>query len=299
MAFWSKRQTEHVISPQPQTPTESVPAESVNPLAKIDKIIAIASGKGGVGKSTVAVNLAKALEQKGARVGLLDADVMGPSVPIMLKLPTPTRMNGKLVVPPQHGNTKVMSSAMFAPQGRANIMRGPMAGNFVRQLLLQVDWGELDYLIIDYPPGTGDIQLSLSQTSPMTAAILVSTPQDIALADVGKAAQMFETLKLPVLGVVETMSWFVCDQCEKRHFIFKQGGAETFAKRLGIPLLGQIPLDPALTECSDSGEPIVTRMGNSPSAQAFYEAADKILGELSVLQEQKHDGLLSFSLTWQ
>lgn len=298
MAFCSKND-KPVQTGVEQAPAPLTKTEAVNPLAKVKNIIAVASGKGGVGKSTVAVNLAKTLEYKGFRVGILDADILGPSVPIMLKLPIPIRMNGQLVVPPQHQGTKVVSAAMFAPPGRANIMRGPMAGNFVRQLLLQVDWGDLDYLIIDYPPGTGDIQLSLSQACPMTAAILVSTPQNVALADVEKAAQMFETLKLPILGIVETMSWFVCDECEKKHFIFKQGGGESFARKHGLPLLGHIPLDPSLTEASDSGEPILNRAEHSASARAFLETTDRILGELSALHTQKNDGLLSFSLTWQ
>jgi ATP-binding protein involved in chromosome partitioning len=302
MAFWSKKEKREEPKPLKSVPpTEKVSAPKKpqeNTLGRIKHILAVAAGKGGVGKSTVSVNLAQALKSRGFKVGLLDADIHGPSVPIMMKLATPTEMNGELVVPPLSDGIKVISPAMFSSQ-IAHIMRGPMAGNFIRQLLLQADWGELDFLIIDYPPGTGDIQLTLSQVCNISAAIIVSTPQDVALADVRKANHMFETLKVPVLGVVETMSWFICDQCEKKHFIFKKDGAKFFAQTIGAPLLGQIPLDPGITECGDSGQSVVSRFPDSASGRAFFDATDAVIQELSHLRKLSQDGLLSFSLKWQ
>ncbi len=308
MGFWSNKakNEKNVEVPVTKTPaaapanTDKLTASpvSTNAIAGIKKIIAIASGKGGVGKSTVAVNLAKALEMRGNRVGLLDADIHGPSLPLMLSTTNPTEMNDKLLVPPISENMKVISSAMFSSQG-AHIMRGPMAANFIRQLLTQVDWGDLDFLIIDYPPGTGDIQLTLSQVCNITAAVIVSSPQDIALTDVRKACQMFETLKVPILGVIETMSWFQCDQCDKKHFIFKKDGGRQLAQQLGVPLLAQIPLDPAITEHGDSGKSFVSQVTKSPAALAFSQAADSSLAELKILQEQTQNGLVSFSLKWQ
>lgn len=303
MAFWSKKNKEKEEAPVPvkatEPPTGDLPKKSQeNTLGRIKHILAVAAGKGGVGKSTVSVNLAQALQSKGFKVGILDADIHGPSVPIMLSVQTPTEMRDSLVVPPISNGIKVISPAMFSSQ-IAHIMRGPMAGNFIRQLLLQADWGDLDFLIIDYPPGTGDIQLTLSQVCNITAAIIVSTPQDVALADVRKANHMFETLKVPVLGVIETMSWFVCDQCDKKHFIFKKDGAKSFSQTIGVPLLGQIPLDPQITECGDSGQSIVGKYPESNSANAFLEATDSVIHELSHLRRLSQDGLLSFSLKWQ
>ncbi len=216
----------------------------------------------------------------------------------MLSLPAPSAMQGNLIVPPEVDGIKVISPAMFSSQ-MAHIMRGPMAGNFIRQLLMQSDWGDLDVLIIDYPPGTGDIQLTLSQVCNITAAVLVSTPQEVALADVRKASHMFETLKVPILGIIETMSWFRCDQCDKQHFIFKKDGAKTFADQMGLPLLAQIPLDAAITECGDSGKTLVSTFPDSIAARAFFSAAQATLQELAFLRQQTQEGLLSFSLKWQ
>ena len=314
MAFWSKKkEIENVIPNSPVIPSESrdrlqsatvTPIENQqkksqeNTLGRVKHILAVAAGKGGVGKSTVSVNLASALQSKGFKVGILDADIHGPSVPIMLSVENPTEMRDELIIPPLSNGIKVISPAMFSSQ-IAHIMRGPMAGNFIRQLLMQADWGELDFLIIDYPPGTGDIQLTLSQVCNITAAIIVSTPQDVALADVRKASNMFETMKVPVLGVIETMSWFACDQCEKKHFIFKKDGAKTFAQHIGSPLLAQIPLDPRITECGDSGQSIVSKYPDSAPAKAFFEATDSVLHELTHLRRVSQEGLLSFSLKWQ
>ncbi len=302
MGFWSKKQVVKKEEPEPlKAMTKEKPAPpktQVNTLGNIKYILAVAAGKGGVGKSTISVNLAQALQTKGFKVGLLDADIHGPSVPTMLSVGNPTEMREELVVPPMKDGIKIMSPAMFSSQS-AHIMRGPMAGNFIRQLLLQADWGELDFLIIDYPPGTGDIQLTLSQTCNLTAAIIVSTPQDLALSDVRKAVQMFETLKVPVLGVVETMSYFLCDGCEKKHYIFKKDGAKNFALNIGVPLLGEIPLDARLTECGDSGESLVSKYPDSIPGKSFFAISNSIVHELSHLKKLSQEGLLSFSLNWQ
>ncbi len=304
--FWSKKESK-TEAPKAATPpmTNSVPTEkasqaptTTNTLGRVKNILAVAAGKGGVGKSTVSVNLAQALQRGGLRVGILDADIHGPSVPIMLSVAAPTEMNGNLIVPPQVDGIKVISPAMFSSQ-IAHIMRGPMAGNFIRQMLTQTDWGELDFLIIDYPPGTGDIQLTLSQVTNITAAILVSTPQDIALADVRKAAHMFETLKVPILGLIETMSWFTCDQCDKKHYIFKNGGAKNFAEQIGVPFLAHIPLDPKITECGDSGKTVVSTFPQSEVTKAFVQAAQTTIEELAHIRQQSQNGLMSFSLKWQ
>lgn len=300
MAFWSRTEKkEEALAnvPKPETKTEPKKIQE-NSLGRIKHILAVAAGKGGVGKSTVSVNLAQSLQVKGFKVGILDADIHGPSVPIMLNVEKPTQMRDDFVVPTQHNGIKIISPALFSSQN-AHIMRGPMAGNFIRQLLMQADWGDLDFLIIDYPPGTGDIQLTLSQSCKISAAVIVSTPQDVALADVRKAKHMFETLKVPVLGVVETMSWFLCDGCEKKHYIFKKDGAKSFAEETGLPLLGQIPLDPKITECGDSGQSIVSKHPDSPITRAFSEASDTLLKELSLLEKGDAAGLLSFSLKWQ
>jgi len=301
MGFWSKK--EKIEEPKPIThtspPEASLPKKTQeNAFGRVKNIIAVAAGKGGVGKSTVSVNLAQALQMRGLKVGILDADIHGPSVPIMLPVEKPTEMRGDFVVPSTNNGIKVVSPALFSSQ-TAHIMRGPMAGNFIRQLLMQVDWGDLDFLIIDYPPGTGDIQLTLSQSCNITAAVIVSTPQDVALADVKKASHMFETLKVPVLGVVETMSWFACDGCEKKHFIFKKDGAKSFAQAIGVPLLGQIPLDPRITECGDTGRSVLNVFPESQAAQAFFEIAGSFVNELTYLKRLSQEGLTSFSLKWQ
>ena len=271
-------------------------AEVQAALGQVANIIAVASGKGGVGKSTTTVNLALALAQAGSKVGILDADIHGPSIPMMTGVAQPTEQEGKMVVPPMAYGMKIISVEMFTPDGKANIMRGPMTSQIVKQFLTQIAWGELDYLLIDYPPGTGDIQLSLSQIAPLSGAVIVTTPQDVALLDARKAVTMFNTTKVPILGVVETMSYFVCDGCDKQHAIFKEGGGEKVALEHGVPLLSKIPLLPSVAEASDSGKPAV--LSDTPAAKAYKEAASTLASQLSIIN-MNAAGLTEFSLDWQ
>ncbi|MCK5800294.1 MAG: Mrp/NBP35 family ATP-binding protein [Deltaproteobacteria bacterium] len=269
-------------------------------LPNVKNVIAIASGKGGVAKSTTAVNIAVALRQAGASVGLLDADIYGPSIPTMIEMEVePVGTSDERLIPAEGLGVKIISMGYFLPPGQAAILRGPMVSGYISQFLTSVEWGELDYLIIDYPPGTGDVQLTLSQDAAVTAAVLCTTPQDIALVDVVKAVKAFETTKVPVLGVVETMSYFICDQCDKRHAIFGSGGGERVAKEAGVPLLGQIPIDPRVVHSGDNGRPIILEEPDSPVAKAYREIAGQIAAKISTLN-MAHDGSIEgFSLEWK
>jgi ATP-binding protein involved in chromosome partitioning len=268
-------------------------------LAGVKNIIAVASGKGGVAKSTTAVNLAYALAKTGSKVGLLDADVYGPSIPRMVKFTKPASQEGATVVPPEAEGIKVISVAMFSEGAKATILRGPMAGGVVKQFLTQVEWGELDYLIIDYPPGTGDIQLTISQTASLSGAVIVTTPQEVSLIDVRKAVDMFKTLKVPVLGVVETMSYFICDGCDKKHHIFRQGGGERLARDYGVALLGSVPIDPAVAIGGDEGRPHVLTAPESIASKTYTGIAGALARQVSILNAQNDGALTSFSLTWK
>jgi ATP-binding protein involved in chromosome partitioning len=268
-------------------------------LGQVKNIIAVASGKGGVGKSTTAVNLAYALAAKGSKVGLMDADVYGPSVPHMTRPDAPMHSNSSLINPPLAGGVKIMSIGLFAGGEKATILRGPMVSGVIKQFLTQVNWGDLDYLIIDYPPGTGDIQLTLSQTAPITGAVVVTTPQDVALIDVRKAIAMFDTMKVPVVGVVETMSYFVCDSCDKKHNIFREGGGARVAKEFGVNFLGQIPLEPVVAAASDKGTPAVLSHPTSLAAQSFMDIAGSVAAQVSIIHEAYKDALNHFTLIWE
>ncbi|SMF66173.1 Mrp/NBP35 family ATP-binding protein [Pseudobacteriovorax antillogorgiicola] len=284
-----------------QTPKrrDTIPDLVKEALGGVKSIIAVASGKGGVGKSTSTVNLAYGLAQAGSKVGILDADIYGPSMMQMTKVGKPEETRGQLIVPPQFGGVKIISVGMFTEAKQAQMLRGPMVAQIIRQFLTQIDWGELDYLLIDYPPGTGDIQLTLSQIAPITGAVVVTTPQEVALIDVRKAISMFDTLKVPVLGVVETMSYFICDGCEKKHYIFREGGGRRVAKEHGLPMIGEIPIEPKVAADSDDGKPLVISSPDSIAAKAYLDAAGQVAAQQSIVSSQSEGALSHFKLEWE
>jgi ATP-binding protein involved in chromosome partitioning len=256
---------------------------SLKPLPGVSNVVAVASGKGGVGKSTVAVNLALAWAAAGARVGILDADIYGPSQPMMLGLEgqRPTAPDGKHLKPLEAHGLKAMSIGFLVDAAQALVWRGPMVTQALTQLLGDTAWGELDYLVVDMPPGTGDIQLTLSQRVPVAGAIIVTTPQDIALADARKGMAMFEKVSVPVLGVVENMSLHVCTQCGHVEHIFGAGGGRSMAKEYQVQLLAELPLDASIRQEADGGRPSVIAAPASPRALAFIEMARHAAGALS------------------
>jgi ATP-binding protein involved in chromosome partitioning len=260
------------------------PAVKEDPaIPGVKHVVLVGAGKGGVGKSTCAVNLALALKRSGASAGLLDADFYGPSIPLMLGLdgrPSPTE-DGKGIVPLEKLGIKAMSIGLFIDSNQAMIWRGPMLHGALVQMLREVTWGELDYLIVDLPPGTGDVPLSVSQTIKASGAVLVTTPQDVSLADVKKAKLMFDKVRIPVLGLVENMSNFICPHCQTATPIFATGGGRRAAEQMGIPFLGEIPLDLAVRVGGDEGKPIVSEHPESPQAEAFMTMARNIAGQVS------------------
>jgi ATP-binding protein involved in chromosome partitioning len=257
-------------------------------LPGIKHIVAVASGKGGVGKSTTAVNLALALHANGLKVGLLDADVYGPSQPRMMGIKgKPTSKDGKVMEPMANHGIKVMSMGFLIDEETPMIWRGPMVMSAITQLLRDVAWGDLDILVCDLPPGTGDTQLTMSQNVPLSGAIIVSTPQDIALLDAKKGLNMFRKVDVPVLGIIENMSYFACPNCGHRSEIFAHGGARREAERFGVDFLGEIPLDIAIRETSDGGDPIVVSQPKSPHAAAYRDIAQKIWAKLSGVQQRQ------------
>ena len=246
-------------------------------LLGIDSVVAVASGKGGVGKSTTAVNLALAMAADGKRVGLLDADIYGPSIPRMLGITDqPEQTASGMIAPLENHGIKCMSIGFLIEEETAMIWRGPMATGALEQLIKDVAWGELDCLVIDLPPGTGDIHLTLAQRVPLSGAVIVSTPQDIALADARKGLNMFEKVDIPVFGLIENMSYFSCPHCGERTDIFSHGGARKEAETMGMDFLGEIPLDIVIRETSDSGQPIVVSDPESPHSKAYLEIAEKV-----------------------
>lgn len=251
-----------------------------NLVPGVKHVIAVSSGKGGVGKSTVSVNLAVAMGLQGAKVGLLDADIYGPNIPMMMGIEkTPEQQNGKITPAESHG-IKLISMGFFVPEDQAVVWRGPMVHTAIQQLFRDVLWGELDYLLIDLPPGTGDAQLTLSQLVPLAGAITVTTPQEVALHDVRKGMMMFQKVNVPLLGIVENMSYFVCGHCGERTEIFAHGGGERAAEKLGVPFLGRVPIDPAIREGGDTGRPLVVAHPESPQAKAFHDIAAQVMTRL-------------------
>ncbi len=254
-------------------------------LPGVKNVIAVAAGKGGVGKSTVATNLALALRQWGATVGLLDADVYGPSIPTMLGEPdVPAgQKTGNRITPAIHWGIRVMSVGFFVEREGAVVWRGPMVHKLLQQFLEDVDWGEVDYLVMDLPPGTGDAQLSLSQLIPITGAVMVTTPQEVALADVVKAVSMFKKVEVPILGIVENMSYYVCPACGHHDEIFSRGGGRRLAESLGAPFLGEVPIDAKVRHGGDAGRPVVVGAPESEHAKIFMEIAAKVATRVAAL----------------
>ena len=249
----------------------------------IRNILAVGAGKGGVGKSTTAVNLAVALRQTGARVGLMDTDVYGPNIPQMLGIHEPPEVSeDKKMIPPEAHGIKVISMGMLVPPDQPVIWRGPMLHGAVQQFMRDVMWGELDYLVVDLPPGTGDVSLSMAQSVPVAGAIVVTTPQGVSVSDVRKAVGMFRQLNIPVLGVMENMSYFICGHCQERTEIFGHGGGAAMAQDMGIPFLGEVPIDTRVRAGGDTGKPIVSEAPDSPAARAFVEVAGKVAAQVSI-----------------
>ena len=248
----------------------------------VRNIVAVSSGKGGVGKSTVAVNIAVSLALNGARIGLMDADVYGPNVPLMLGASAQPQVDGNKLIPVEAHGVRMMSMALLQPGDKPMIVRGPILHGLVRQFLTDVIWGELDYLIVDMPPGTGDVQLSLAQLVPVQGAVLVTTPQEVALADVRRAFRMFETVNVPVIGVVENMSYFIAPDTGARYNIFGEGGGERLANQYDIPFLGSVPLGMEVREGGDKGVPVVVGHPDSPQARAFRSVAEEVARQVSI-----------------
>ena len=262
-------------------------------MATVKNIIGVASGKGGVGKSTVALNLALALSQTGAKVGLLDADVYGPSIPLMLGMDKANmEVHDNKLQPAESNGIKVVSFGFFAEQEhQAAIYRGPIISGILKQFLVDTNWSDLDYLIVDLPPGTGDIPLTLAQTIPITGILVVTTPQEVASNVAVKAIGMFNKLNVPIIGVVENMSSFICPNCSEKHSIFGEGGAKKISEKYNIPFVGEIPLNPVIMEGSDKGKPVMITAPESPSAEAFRISAKNVAAQCSILAAKLQEEL--------
>ncbi|AAV95082.1 Mrp/NBP35 family ATP-binding protein [Ruegeria pomeroyi] len=267
-------------APPELKPRAKAAPQGPQPVAGVDRIVAVASGKGGVGKSTVSANLACALAAEGRRVGLLDADVYGPSQPRMLGVSgRPASPDGKTILPLRNHGVTMMSMGLMTNEGQAVVWRGPMLMGALQQMMNQVQWGGLDVLIVDLPPGTGDVQLTLSQKFAVDGAIIVSTPQDVALIDARKGIDMFRQLKTPILGMIENMSTHICSNCGHEEHVFGHGGVAAEAEKLGVPLLGEIPLHLDIRVAADGGAPIVVSKPDSPQAEAFRRIARDLIAK--------------------
>lgn len=271
------RESQRAAAPRPG----ASPTGTARAVPGIESVIAVASGKGGVGKSTTAVNLALGLRDLGLKVGVLDADIYGPSMPRLLAVKTkPETIGGRTLRPVEAYGMKVMSIGFLVDEETPMIWRGPMVMSAITQMLREVEWGALDVLVVDMPPGTGDAQLTLAQQVPLAGAVIVSTPQDLALIDARRGIAMFRRVDVPVLGLVENMSYFLCPHCGKRTDIFSHGGAQSEAEKTGVPFLGEVPLDAVIRETSDSGLPVVATRPDSPHAQVYREIAKRVRAEL-------------------
>jgi ATP-binding protein involved in chromosome partitioning len=266
---------------------------SPQPLPGVSNIIAVGSGKGGVGKTTLSVNLALAMAKLGYKVGLLDADVYGPNVPLMLGTNAqPKAVSNERIEPILAHGLKVISVGFLNPGDKPIIWRGPMLHQIIRQFLNAVEWGQLDYLVIDLPPGTGDVALSLIQTVPLTGAVVVSTPSDVSLQDGRKAIEMFRQMKVDLIGMVENMSFFVCPHCNHEIDIFSRGGAERTAEQLGVAFLGAIQLDPELRKAGDTGKPAVLEGENSPHAKSLFDFTRNVIARVDEIRAHAPEGVI-------
>ncbi len=275
----------HSSGPQPEGP-QSIPG--------VKSIIAVGSGKGGVGKTTLAVNLALALARLGFKVGLLDADIYGPNVPLMLGTTSdPELTANNSIVPPEVFGVRVISVGYLNRGDKPLVWRGPMLHGVIRQFLQQVAWGELDYLVVDLPPGTGDVVISLTQTVPLTGAIVVTTPSGVALQDARKAIEMFNQVRVEILGIAENMSYFICPHCNHEIDVFSSGGGERTAKQYHVPFLGRIELDPTIREGGDSGHPVVLAGEQANNAKSLFAFARKVLARVEELKSSGGGSVLS------
>src|SRR5437867_3166556 len=251
-------------------------------LKGVKNIVAVGSGKGGVGKSTIAVNIAAALAAEGAAVGLLDGDIYGPTTPIMLGVEHQPKSVGNRITPQEAAGLRFMSMGLLVKADQPLIWRGPMAHRALQQCLFDVEWGDLDYLLVDLPPGTGDVHLTLAQQVPLTGAVIVSTPQDVGLRISMKTLRMFEQTRVPILGIVENMSYYICPHCSSQDYIFGHGGGRRAAEQLGIPFLGEVPLDLVIRTQSDIGQPIVVAQPDAPSAQTLRKITERVAAQVSI-----------------
>jgi len=258
-------------------------AQSEDKLPGIRHIIAVGSGKGGVGKSTVSVNLALALQQLGAKVGIVDADILGPSIPGMLGIPTgepPELTSENKLIPAERYDLKVVSMGMLTPDDKPAVLRGPMVGKYLKMFIEGVEWGKLDYLILDLPPGTGDTQLTLAQSMPLSGVVIVTTPQTVSLKIARRGLRMFEKVQVKILGIIENMRTFTCPHCGETTDIFRNGGGERMSQELGVPLLGALPIDPNVVACGDEGNPIVADQPKSVSAKMYVTIAQALVEQM-------------------
>jgi ATP-binding protein involved in chromosome partitioning len=286
-----------IIMPLPML-QKKIPA---HPLSSVKAIIAVAAGKGGVGKSSVTVNLALALKAMGYQVGVMDTDIYGPSVRRMLPEDRFPSQKGTLITPALCAGIKMISMAYFRKENEAAVVRAPIANGVVSQFINNVDWGSLDFLLIDFPPGTGDVQLTLSQQANLTGALMVTTPQEVALMDVRKAMHMFDQVKVPLIGVIENMSYYLHPGIAEPIHIFGKGGGERLAREMGIPFLGQIPIDPEICQSGDRGQSLFARDANHqrPATRAFMHLADQVVAHIKVLKEETNNCLSNFELKWK
>lgn len=279
----------------------STPQSNRMVLPTVKNVIAVASGKGGVGKSTVTINLAVALSQMGAKVGLLDADIYGPSVPLMMgtQKEKPASAGGEKISPIENSGIKMMSMGYLVPENQPVVWRGPMIHGALMQFLGQVEWGDLDYLLIDMPPGTGDAQLSISQSAPLSGAVIVTTPQDVSLLDARKGLKMFQNVRVPILGVVENMAGFVCGHCQEVTHVFRTGGGNKISAEMDVPFLGSLPLDPQVAESGDVGRPIVLSHPDSEVSKLYKKMASDVAARISILQAEQSGNFKPVSMEWK